>query len=145
MNYVQKQVQEGFTLVEILIAFALVLIMGGVVFVSYRGIVAKNAATATIESMRVIRNALEQFRDDTGEYPSSLRDLLKKPTDEKIAEQWQGPYIETKKGELKDGWGVPFHYAATPGGENEYELYSYGNKKGKSGPKEARLDAWKKL
>ena len=37
MNYAHKHAQEGFTLIEILIAFALVMIMGGVVFVSYRG------------------------------------------------------------------------------------------------------------
>ena len=32
------------------------------------------------------------------------------------------PYIETKKDELKDSWGKPFHYTPTPGGEHEYEL-----------------------
>ncbi len=144
MNYAQRHAQEGFTLIEILIAFALVMIMGGVVFVSYRGIVAKNAAKATVESLRVIRNALEQYREDVGEYPASLRDLLKKPADEKASEQWAGPYIETKKGDIKDGFNHPFHYAVTPGGEHPYELYSYGpNDKGS--PKSEWIDVWKKL
>jgi general secretion pathway protein G len=141
MNYAQRQAQEGFTLVEILIAFALVMIMGAVVFVSYRGIVAKNAAKATIESMRVIRNALNDYREDTGKYPDSLRDLLKKPTDE---ENWAGPYVESKKGEIKDGFNNPFYYAATPDGEHPYELYSYGPN-GKGSPKSEWIDAWKKL
>ena len=144
MNYANKHAQEGFTLIEILIAFALVMILGGVVYVSTKGIVERNRRTATLESMRVIRNALEQFREDFDQYPSSLRDLIKKPADEKIAEEWN-PYIETKKGELKDGWGQPFHYAPTPGGEHEYELYSYGSKQGKSAPKSGWLDVWKKL
>jgi general secretion pathway protein G len=119
------------------------MIMGGVVFVSYRGIVAKNARKATIESLRVIRNALEQYREDFGEYPAQLRDLIKKPADEKIAEQWQ-PYIETKKGELLDGFKNPFHYAVTPGGEHPYELYSYGAN-GKGSPKSEWIDVWKVL
>lgn len=144
MNYTQRHVQEGFTLVEILIAFALVMIMGGVVFVSYKGVVAKNARKATIESLRVIRGALESYRDDTGEYPAALRDLIKKPTDEKAAEQWAGPYIETKKGEILDGFKKPFHYAVTQGGENPYELYSYGPN-GKGSPKSEWIDAWKVL
>lgn len=144
MNYVQRQAQEGFTLIEILIAFALVMIMGGVVFVSYRGVVAKNARKATIESLRVIRNALESYREDNGEYPASLRDLLKKPTDEKAAEQWAGPYIETKKGDIKDGFGNAFHYAVSAGGEHPYELYSYGAN-GKGSPKTEWIDAWKVL
>lgn len=145
MNYAHKHAQEGFTLIEILIAFALVMVLGGVVYVSTRGVVERNRKTATLESMRVIRNALEQYRDDVGEYPASLRDLTKAPTDEKLAESWQGPYVESKKGELKDGWGVSFAYNPTPGAEHEYELISYGSKQGKSAPKTGWIDAWKKL
>ncbi len=145
MNYTNKHAQEGFTLIEILIAFALVAVLGGVAYVSYSGIVERNSKTATIETMRVLRDGLERYRDDVGEYPASLKDLVKKPTDEKATERWEGPYVETKRGEIKDAWGQPFYYAPTAGGDNEYELYSYGNKKGKNGPKDKKLDAWKKL
>ena len=53
-----------------------------------RSIVESRRKTATLESMRVIRNALEQYRDDVDQYPTSLRDLIKRPVMKKL--QWNG-------------------------------------------------------
>ena len=145
MDYVRTHAQKGFTLIEILIAFALVAVLGGIAVYSYQSVVDRNARTATLATMRAISDQLETYRDDVGEYPAELRDLIVKPADEKTAELWQGPYLQVKRGEIRDGWGKPFQYKPTPGAEHEYELISYGSKKGKTGPKSAWLDVWKKL
>lgn len=144
MNYVEKptHVQDGFTLVEILIAAALVMILGGIITYSTRGILESNKKNATIASMKVIKEALNRYAEDNdGDYPQSLLDLVKKPADEKAAANWDGPYLETKKGETpKDAWKQPFVYNLTEGGEHPYELLS---KKGKGTPRAEWIDAWK--
>jgi general secretion pathway protein G len=146
MIYIEKQkhAQDGFTLVEILIAAALVMILGGIVTYSVQGILESNRKKSTALSLKFIRDRIEAYNDDTGEYPRNLVDLIKKPADEKIAESWDGPYITAKKGEVpKDGWNKPFHYEPTEGGEHPFELYSYGSKRGKGTPKSEWIDAWK--
>lgn len=132
--------RSGFTLVEMLIVLAImgiVIAVGTPAYLSYKRGAQKRATAATIRNVKI---ALEQFREDAGDYPTSLRDLVKKPTDEK-AEGWDGPYLSSKD-EPKDGFGNKFHYAVTPGAENPYELYSYG-RKGKGAPKDEWIDAWK--
>jgi general secretion pathway protein G len=144
MNYTHKKnMQDGFTLVEILIAVALMLVLGAVVTYSYRGVINKNKRGATITSMKNIRAAIDNYKDDIGEYPSSLRDLVAKPTDEKAAELWHEAYLDSKNNEApKDAWKNPFVYNVTEGAEHPYELYSYG-KNGKGAPKSEWIDAWK--
>jgi general secretion pathway protein G len=139
MISISKHSKDGFTLIEILIAVALVLILGGIATFSYRGIVAASARKATLTTLKTIRSVIEQYEGDIGELPESLRDLVKKPSNEKAAENWQGPYLEK---EAKDGWKHAFYYSPTAEGDHPYALYSYGPK-GKGAPKTEWIDAWK--
>lgn len=134
--------KSGFTLIEILIAVAIVAIMAGgsfYVFGTYRK---RSAITSTKSSLRVLSTAIEQYELDTGEHPTTLRDLVTRPSNENISEKWIGPYIEGKN-VFKDGFGIEFHYAPTPDGEHPYELYSYGGPRKKSAPKKEWIDVWK--
>lgn len=144
MDYAQKNthLKKGFTLVEILIAAALVMILGAIATYSYRGVVARNSKSSTQASLKSIKFAIEQYHDDIGEYPQSLLDLVRKPSDEKAAANWN-QYIESKNKQApRDAWNLPFVYNVTEGAENPFELYSYGSKKGKSTPKAEWIDAW---
>jgi general secretion pathway protein G len=136
----REHVKNGFTLVEMLIVLAIMGIVMAVATPAYFTYKRGAQKRATAANLRTIKQALETYRDDVGDYPASLRDLVKKPTDEK-AENWDGPYTSGKD-EPKDGFGFKFHYAVTPGAENPYELYSYG-RKGKGSPKEEWVDVWK--
>jgi general secretion pathway protein G len=140
MISINKQNKDGFTLIEILIAVALVLILGGIATFSYRGILASSARKATITTLKAIKNAIDNYETDIGELPENLRDLVKKPSNEKAAENWHAPYMDK---EPKDGWKHAFYYSPTPeGGEHPYALYSYGPK-GKGAPKNEWIDVWK--
>lgn len=136
---IAKNARSGFTLVEMLVVLAIIGILFAVITPAYNAYKKRAGRQATISSMRVITLALEQYKEDMGEYPPSLKDLVKAPTEN--ADQWQGPYIKSKE-TPKDGFGNPFGYSVTPGGENPYELYSYG-KDGKGSPKKEWIDAWK--
>lgn len=141
MNYAQKSthMQKGFTLIEILIAAALVMILGGIVTYSMQGILEKNRKNATRTSLKTVKNAIETYHDELGEYPQTLQDLVQRPSDEKVAANWTKFFDKVPK----DGWGKDFVYQVTEGGENPFELYSFGSKKGKSTPKSEWIDAWK--
>lgn len=132
--------RSGFTLVEMLIVLAIMGIVIAVAVPGYLTFTRGAQKRATVGTLRNIKLAMERYREDVGDYPSSLRDLVKKPTDEK-AEGWDGPYISGKD-EPKDGFGKNLHYSVTPEAENPYELYSYG-RKGRGAPKEEWIDAWK--
>jgi general secretion pathway protein G len=127
--------RSGFTLIEILIAVAIVAIMSAGAFYVFSTYRARAALTATKSNLRALATALEQYELDIGEYPTTLKDLSTRPSNESAAEKWPGAYLKSVP---KDGWNKEFHYTPTPDGEHPYELYSGGAKKG--GPK---IDAWK--
>lgn len=64
---------------------------------------AQSAYTCSV--IRSLNSALEIYRLDVGEYPSSLDNLLKNPGNK----NWNGPYIA---GDVvpRDAWGNPFRY-----------------------------------
>ena len=63
---------------------------------------------ATRETIRVLGMALDQYKDDVGQYPApkiGLEALLENPTDNK----WNGPYLKKLKLPT-DGWNNSFRY-----------------------------------
>ncbi len=136
--------QKGFTLVEILIAVALVAAMTGIITYGTQKYLESNRKHAAVASLKTIKAAVEDYNDNVGEYPRTLTDLIIRPTEEKAAAGWEGPYITAKNNKVpNDPWDKPFVYNVTEGGERPYELYSYGSKKGKNAPKSGWVDAWK--
>jgi general secretion pathway protein G len=77
-------------------------------------------ARAQIESFG---KALDQYRLDTGHYPTTeqgLGALITKPADET---RWDGPYL--KKGIPTDPWGTAYTYKR-PGTHGEFDIISFG-------------------
>jgi general secretion pathway protein G len=85
--------------------------------------IGKSEVKATKAQLDGLQKSLDQFRIDTGHYPSTeqgLAALLVKPADE---EKWSGPYLS--KAVPPDPWGRPYQYRS-PGQHGEYDLQSYG-------------------
>jgi general secretion pathway protein G len=81
---------------------------------------ATKTARAQIDSLE---KSLDQYRLDTGHYPSTeqgLASLNERPASEA---KWQGPYL--KKALPPDPWGKPYLYKQ-PGEHGEFDLFSYG-------------------
>lgn len=121
MRYVKK----GFTLMELMIVIMIIGLLGGVVgpaLMKRLETAKKGTAKAT---MRSLKDAVSMYQMNVGHLPPSLKDLIKKPKDERDSKKWEGPYIE--KDELpEDPWGNPFVYKITQGAKHPYELYSKG-------------------
>ena len=136
----RSSMRSGFSLAEIMIAILIIGLITAVVVPAYNKYKEKGRRTSTIASLQALKNAIDEFAEELqGNYPQSLQDLIKKPSnlEPEVADKWTEPFLRSKKVPL-DGWGRPFAYKHTPGQEQEYELYSQGPTSGKKG----KIDAW---
>ncbi len=142
MTYTQKHNRDGFTLIEILIAMAIIAILTAIVAPNLMRFVRKGGKTAATATLKTFKMSIREFKSDTGQYPRSLKDLIKRPTyDEAITKKWDGPYIEQTSIQ-NDPWKNRYQYKVTPGQKHPYELYSYGSDDGRSTPKDQWISAW---
>lgn len=132
--------RQGFSLMEILIAIAILGLVAGLLIPKFAGVYSGAQVDTAKQSLRGIKSALEMFNLSLGDYPDSLKDLYKKPTNEELAKNWTQPFIEDEK-KLVDPWKTKYQYKKTPGQTHPFELYSYGPKK-KAATKEERIDVW---
>jgi len=114
---------KGFTLLELLVVMVIIGLLAGYVGPKYFAQVGKSETKVAKAQIDALEKALDQYRLDTGRYPTSeegLAALNQKPANEP---RWGGPYL--KKDVPADPWGKPYTYRA-PGEHGEYDLYSYG-------------------
>lgn len=125
-----SRLRRAFSLLELLIAIAIVLAIGGLVLVNLMPTKEK----ADIDLVRVqineFSNAMKRFNIDVGRYPTDdegLAALWSKDALEDEADQarYHGPYLEVPA--PNDSWGNPWVYTA----ESEsmpgmYEILSLG-------------------
>ncbi len=138
----QKYNRDGFTLIEILIAIAIVGIMAGISIPAYQTYMKNARKTSANSTLKILQLSINQFNMITGQYPRALKDLVRKPTyDERVAKKWPGPLLKQKK-VPDDPWGNRYQYKLTPGQKHPYELYSYGSDAGRSTPKDEWISAW---
>ncbi len=116
-------IRKGFSLIEIVIALAIVGAMAGVGFAAFRYFRLVNI-NQTKSKLTELQGAINTYKLHTNQYPQQLVDLNAKPQGIK---RWQGPYVDDAES-LEDGWGQSFVYQVSPkGAEHPYELYSQGN------------------
>lgn len=128
--------QDGFTLLELLVVLVILGLLAGYVAPRYFSQVGKSEVTTAQAQIGALEKALDQYRIDTGRYPSTeqgLAALNVKPADEA---RWGGPYL--KKAVPSDPWGNPYQYRM-PGEHSEVDVFSLG-RDGRPGGTEADAD-----
>jgi len=113
----------GFTLIELLVVVAIIGLLAGFVAPRYFGQIGKSEVSTAKAQIDALEKALDQFRLDTGHYPSTeigLNALVLKPQNEP---KWNGPYL--RKAVPLDPWGKPYTYKA-PGDKGDFDLVSFG-------------------
>lgn len=114
---------RGFTLLELLVVMVIIGLLAGYVGPKYFAQIGKSEIKVARAQIDSLDKSLDQFRLDTGHYPSAeegLASLVTRPANEP---KWDGPYL--KKGVPQDPWGNPYVYKI-PGEHSEYDLLSYG-------------------
>lgn len=120
---------RGFTLLELLVVMVIIGLLAGLVAPRYFEQVGKSNTKIARAQIVSLGQALDQYRLDIGNYPSTeegLQALVVKPQD---ATHWSGPYLA--KAVPVDPWDRPYQYRS-PGEHGDYDLYSLG-KDGRGG------------
>ncbi|MBL8383995.1 MAG: type II secretion system major pseudopilin GspG [Burkholderiales bacterium] len=114
---------RGFTLLELLVVMVIIGLLAGYVGPRLFAQIGKSEAKAARAQITALESALDQYRLDTGRYPSTeqgLAALMVKPANES---RWAGPYL--RKSIPDDPWGKPYQYRQ-PGEHGEFDLFSLG-------------------
>ena len=114
---------RGFTLLELLVVMVIIGLLAGYVGPRYFAQIGKSEVKAARAQIDALEKALDQYRLDTGHYPTTedgLAALMTKPASET---KWDGPYL--KKDVPLDPWGNPYVFKS-PGEHGDFDLQSYG-------------------
>ena len=126
----------GFTLLELLVVVAIIGLLVGYVAPRYFAQIDKSEVTAAKAQIDSLGKALDQYRLDTGHYPTTemgLDALVRQPPNEP---KWNGPYL--RKAVPADPWDHPYLYRS-PVAQGDYDLLSYG-KDGRPGGSDENAD-----
>lgn len=116
-------IARGFTLLELLVVMVIIGLLAGIVAPQYFAQIGKSNAKVARAQIESFGQALDQYRLDVGQYPSSEQGLLALRNAPQQAARWQGPYL--KRDVPEDPWGRAYVYKR-PGQHGEYDLVSLG-------------------
>lgn len=136
-----RSLENGFTLLELLVVLGIIALLAGIVgpqVMKHMGASKTKAARIQIEDLSA---ALDMYKLDVGRYPTSeqgLSALVERPSD---SNRWNGPYLRKTK-VPKDPWLQDYHFAS-PGEHGSFDLYSYGADENEGGEGEDQdINSW---
>ena len=113
----RKKSKRGFTLMEILLVMAILIVLGSLVTFSFITIRKNSMEDACRLQIKAFEGSCDQYFNDVGQMPTQLTDLRNQPQNLAVPEKWRGPYLEEDV--PPDPWG------------NQYEMSvstdQYGN------------------
>lgn len=121
--------RRGFTLMEVLLVLAILVVLGSMVTVGYLKIQQGANRDAAKAQISILEDAVELYALNVGTYPNAsqgLNALVAQPGDLKNPAKWAGPYI---KGDLpRDPWGGDYQYEVIQDtqGQDSFKIYSFG-------------------
>ena len=118
-----NKLQRGFTLLELLVVMVIIGLLSAYVGPKLFTQIGKSETKVAKAQIEAIVKGLEQYRIETGRYPTAeqgLAALMAAPAGEA---RWAGPYMAKKL--PIDPWGRDYLYRI-PGEYAEFDVYSVG-------------------
>lgn len=131
----RRRRDAGFTLIELLVVLVilgLLAALAGPRVLNYLSGARADTAKLQIENLR---QALDLYRLDTGNYPTTQQGLEALLVNKDRTPGWNGPYLDSQE-VPKDPWGTAYVYRA-PGTRAAYDLVSLGADKAPGGTGDA--------
>lgn len=124
-----RAARSGFTLMELLLVMAILVILMTLVAPRFMGTQKKANIGAAKSQIGLFKSPLEMYAMDMNTYPTTeqgLAALVEKPAEIENEDQWQGPYLDSDI--PKDPWGKDYQYEYPPShGERDYpNIWSIG-------------------
>ena len=122
----RKKKYSGFTILEIMAVVIIIGILASMVAINVFSKVDDAKIKTTKASLRILDDAVTQFKLDTGRFPTEeegLKALVEKPTD--VTSYPEGGYLKTRT-VPKDAWQHDFIYHLNPESGAPFEVMSYG-------------------
>ena len=118
--------RAGFTLIEVLLVLVILVVLGTIAGTAVFGAQDQANINAAKAQISLFASNAERYKLDCRNWPESLEDLIKKPSDSALAERWAGPYLNKNK-IPEDPWGNEYRYSAS-GKKNSgsFDVWSVG-------------------
>ncbi|MSR59973.1 MAG: prepilin-type N-terminal cleavage/methylation domain-containing protein [Planctomycetaceae bacterium] len=101
--------RSGFTLMEVLLVLAILVVIMGLVLPNLIGASKKGYIRAARVTIGGVESACEMYAmDHDGEFPNSLDALISNPGS---SNKWKGPYLKDSSSAPSDPWGMPLQYS----------------------------------
>ncbi len=122
----KKRIKYGFTMVELMAMLIIIGLLATLVVTKVATKIDQARETTTKANLKALHSAVNQFKMDTGRFPTEdegLIALIEQPSD---VETWEpGGYLETTE-ISKDGWGHDFIYELFPESGKQFAIRSCG-------------------
>jgi len=129
----KRDIKAGFTMVELMAVLIILGLLAALVVTKVAGKIDQARVTTTKANLKSLHMAVNQFKMDTGRFPSEemgLEELIEQPSD---VTSWEpGGYLETTD-IPKDGWGEEFIYERFPESGKAFVIKSFGADKEEGG------------
>ena len=123
----KKQMQKGFTMVELMAVLIILGLLATVLVQNFMGSTDRARRITTKANLKILHTAVMQFKMDTAQFPTEeegLLALIEPPTEvEDLVEP--GGYLETTE-VPKDGWGNDYYYELYPESGKPFVIISFG-------------------
>ncbi|PAY15441.1 general secretion pathway protein GspG [Rhodopirellula sp. SM50] len=116
----RRAARHAFTLLELLLVLAILVVLGGIVAVNVVGTGQAANADATMAQMKMLKSNIDMFQIRMNSLPQTLEELRDGPSDAAKKAKWVAPIITEIP---KDAWGNDIDYSVNG---NSYELRSGG-------------------
>ena len=121
--------KPGYSFLELVVVLMVMAVLISFVGPKFFKLLTDTERASTKNTLKVVKQAISQYRGGTHQYPKTLQDLAVKP--EGIT-GWDGPYVGDDNSATpevpKDAWNQDLQYKLLErGAKPPFELYSQGN------------------
>jgi general secretion pathway protein G len=116
-----RNIKKGFTLVELLIVIIIIAVLAAIAIPKFSNSSQRSKESSLRANLKLVRNAIDLFRADTGAFPASLAGLTTSTTSGLsaaaatctiAATDWRGPYLQAVPVDPVSGSALTYGTAA---------------------------------